>query len=315
MPYIDGLPAGTPARSDLTVLCQNSTGTPGSGTDAKATLAALFASLTHNDISDWATATSGFFGAPGAPGPISPGGLGGLTLSNDQATFNTVIDVSAGSCADSTNAVTITLAAFTKSISGPWVAGTGAIGMGTGVIAALNTWYHVFAAVISGAADVFIDSSATATNAPAGTTAFRRIGSIKLDASVHIRAFSQIADRFDWATPVLEVTGTPGVTTAVTKSLIGVPPGVPVAALLSGAVADATSPQNSLYISSLAQADVVPGGTVGLTAISGPTVSGTTSFYTSVMTNTSAQIRTRVTSTTLTLNVISNGWIDTRGRG
>lgn len=316
MPFIDGLPAvSSSTRADLLPLCQNSSGTPGSGTDAKLTLTQLFASLTHSDISDWAAATAGFFGAPGAPGPISPGGLGGLTLSIDGSTPFTVLDIAAGSCADSTNTVTIVLGARTKSISGSWVTGTAQNGMGTGLTATGSTWYHVFAIIVSGVADVYFDTSATAVNKPGGTSAFRRIGSFLLDGSVHIVPFNQYADRFDLKTPALEFSGVPGVSTAVTKTLNAVPPGVPMAALLSGYVFDTTSPQSPLYLSALAQTDLVPGGTTGLTALSGSTASPVATFGASVMTNSSAQIRYRVTSTTTSFNLLTNGWIDTRGRG
>lgn len=316
MPFIDGLPAVSSfVRADLLPLCQNSTGTPGSGSDAKLTLAQLIASLTHNDISDWAAATSGFFGAPGAPGPISAGGLGGLTLAIDGSLPNTVLDIGAGSCADSTNTVTITLGARTKSIAGSWVTGTAQNGMGTGLTATASTWYHVFAIIVSGVADVYFDTSAVAVNKPGGTTAFRRIGAFKLDASVHIIPFNQYADRFDWNIPVLEFQGTPGVASAVTRNLLGVPPGVPVAALFNGQISDPSSPQNFLYLSALAQNDLLPNGGTALTALSGPTTSGFSAFSANVMTNTSAQIRYRVTSTTTAFILLTNGWIDTRGRG
>ncbi len=316
MPFFDGLPPVTATDpNDILPLCQGSTGTPGSGVDRKMTIAQLFAPLTHLNIADWAVATAGFFGSPGPAGPTGFNSLGGLTLSNDATTPNTVLDISAGACADSANAVTITLGAFTKSIAGSWVAGTGANGMGVGLTATLSTWYHVYAVIVSGTPDVYFDTSATAANKPAGTSAFRRIGSFKLDAAIHILQFNQYADRFDWDIPILEISGTPLVTTALTKNLIGVPPGVPVAALITGAISDSTSPQSAIYFSSLAQTDLVPGGTSGITGITGPTSGGTTAFSTSVMTNASAQIRYRLASATIAVNAVTNGWIDTRGRG
>jgi len=73
--------------------------------------------------------------------------LAGLILSNDGTSPNTVLDISAGQCVDSTNAFVINLAAFTKSTGGSWAAGSGSNGMGTGLTIANSTWYHVFAII------------------------------------------------------------------------------------------------------------------------------------------------------------------------
>lgn len=154
------------------------------------------------------------------------GYLSGFTLSNDGVTPNTILDIAAGFCLDSTNAVGIVGTAFTKTISGVWAAGSGSAGMGNGLTATLNTWYHVFAIINAGAYDVYFDTSATAANKPASTTSFRRIGSIKLDGSVHILAFTQIGDEFLWATDVTDVNGVS--TTTNTTKVLTVPLGVQV---------------------------------------------------------------------------------------
>lgn len=239
------------------------------------------------------------------------GQLGGLGLSNDATLPNTVLDIAAGAAADSTAAVVITLGAFTKSIAGTWVAGSAANGMGSGLTATLNTWYHVFAIIVGGVADIYFDTSITAANKPASTTAFRRIGSIRLDGSVHILPFSQTADRFDWVTPVVEYNGTPGVTTAVTVTLAGVPPGVAVQALLSGIISDTA--QSAFYASSLAQADISPSSVAALTT--SVAANGVAGFNISISTNASSQIRRRSNSTSQTVTILNNGWIDMRGRG
>jgi hypothetical protein len=234
----------------------------------------------------------------------------GLTLSNDGVTPNTVLDVASGTCTDSTNSHAIALGAFTKSIAGSWAAGSGANGMGIGLTATLNTWYHVFAIVVSGASDVYFDTSVTAANKPASTTAFRRIGSIFLDASVHLVRFAQNGDRFYLSTPSVPFSGTPGVTTAQTL-VVASPPGIVTEAILSGVINDPTSANSSMYLSSLALADL-PAGT-GLTATSGG-IGLFSSWNVIVTTNTSSQIRQRVSTTTLSITIQSNGWIDTRGK-
>jgi hypothetical protein len=244
----------------------------------------------------------------------SPGQLFGLTLSNDAITPTTVLDIAAGSCADSLNAVTISLGAFRKSPIGGWVAGTGAGGMGSGLAAAASTWYHVYVAIVGGVADVFFDTTCPPTHSPAGTTASRRIGAIQLTAGVVIYAFTQNGDRFDRANVIQDYNGTPGVTTAVTVTLSGVPPGIPVQALISGSIGDNTTAQSIAYLSSLSQTDA-PANASAITAQSGATTAGSTAYYASIVTNTSGQIRRRVNSTTVAMSILVNGWIDQRGRG
>lgn len=242
--------------------------------------------------------------------------ISGLTLSNDGVAPNTVLDVAAGVCVDSTNAVNISLSALTKSTAGAWVAGTGNNGMGVGLTVALNTWYHVFAVIVSGAPDIYYDTSITAANKPTSTTAFRRIGSFKTDASIHIIPFIQTGNRFDRATPNLEFTGTPGVTTAVTLTLNGVPLGVVVEAIMSGNIFDPTANEPVVYLSSLAQTDVSPAGNAAVTAQIGSSPSAASASSWSghrIVTNASAQIRYRTNSSTAALNIITNGWIDPRG--
>lgn len=238
--------------------------------------------------------------------------LSGLTTSRSSAT---VLAVSAGECADSTNAVDIQLGAFTKSTAGTWAAGSGGNGMGAGLTIANTTWYHVFAIINAGAADVYFDTSVSAANKPASTTAFRRLGSFLTNGSAQIISFTQNGSRFDLTTPVLDYTGTPGVTTAVTLALPSVPTGVVVEAILTGLMADATATNPMLYISALTQTDSAPSTTFVTAEIgTAASASAASSFGLRVMTDTSASIRRRVNSTTALLFITTNGWIDTRGK-
>ncbi len=236
------------------------------------------------------------------------GQLSGLGLTGFSTTQ---IGIGSGSCAASPATGTIVLTgAMIKSISGAWAAGSGANGMGPGLTATLNTWYHVYAAIIGGAADVFFDTTSPPTHTPAATAAYRRIGSFKLDGSTQVVPFAQNGDRFDLLVPGLEYSGTPGVTTAVTVTLAAVPPGG-VEALLTGTLADAAA-LTGCYVSSLAQTDIV--ASASPTALSG--VAGNAcGWYARVFTNASAQIRRRVTTATATMNILTIGWIDQRGRG
>jgi hypothetical protein len=248
------------------------------------------------------------------PSLLAPqsGYLFGLTLANDVGTPNTLLDIAAGSCTDSTNALTMTVNALSKSIGAPWIAGNGNGGMGVGLTALLNTWYHVFAVIVSGVSDVFFDTSVTAANKPPGTTAFRRIGSFKTDASVHILPFFQTGDRFDWGKPVSEFSGIIGVTTAQTLALTGVPPNAAVQAMLRGTVSDASGAPSYLYVSSLSLFDGVPGPT-NLTGGVSPAGS-VGSWSLTIVPNASGQVRTRVSTTTIAIIIASYGWLDSRGR-
>ena len=78
-----------------------------------------------------------------------------------------------GQCSDNSGASLIVGIAITKT-TGAFAAGNNNGGLVGGTIAAA-TWYYAFAAIINGVFDVFYDVSQTGANAPAGTTALRRI--------------------------------------------------------------------------------------------------------------------------------------------
>jgi hypothetical protein len=191
--------------------------------------------------------------------------------------------------------------------------------MGVGLTIANSTTYHVFVILNAGAADIYFDTNATAANKPSGTTAFRRIGSILTDGSAHIVAFVQNGDRFDLGTPIQEYSATPGVTTAATLTLTGVPSGVVTQAILSGLIQDTSGSEAAVYLSSLATADVAAYGFGnGITAITGSGSSTYPAFASwsglLIITNTSRGIRRRCDYTTSALTIFTNGWIDQRGR-
>jgi hypothetical protein len=236
-----------------------------------------------------------------------PGYLFGLTLSNDGGTPNTVLDISAGSCADSTNAVKITLGAFTKSTAGTWAAGSGGNGMGAGLTIANSTWYHVFAIINTGAADAYFDTSITAANKPASTTYFRRIGSFLTDGSARILAFSQTGDQFTWVLARGDVnTNTLG--TTPTAYTLSVPVGLKVVALFRGG----TASTGYLSINGPDETLAVAGSPPGNTSLVGMYPGDAGHF--AILTNTSAQIMAVAEAANRTIYVDTYGWIDTRGR-
>jgi hypothetical protein len=232
--------------------------------------------------------------------------LADLTMSRSSAT---VLAVAAGLCVDSTNAYYITGTAFTKSIGGAWTAGTGNNGLGQGVSRTTSTWYHVFAIINAGAYDVYFDTSVSGANAPVGTTAFRRIGSFRLNStgSGEITDFLQDGDNFYWAASVTDFNSTP-LTTPITLT---VPTGVSVYAMLGiTAVNSAGLTYQATFASfGTGKVDIYYIGAGGTA----------TNVYTSeqfnVRTNTSAQITTSVAGTPgSNTSVTTYGWIDSRGK-
>ena len=235
--------------------------------------------------------------------------LTGLTLSNDGVTPNTVLDIAAGQAADSTNAAIIAPGAFTKSISSPWASGVGNGGMGNGLTATLNTWYHVILANNGGSPDYYFDTSATGANRPTGITdpLVRRIGSIKTDGSVHILPFTQVGDYFLWTTPVLDYTtaNAPG---SLTAQALSVPLGVRVMAVLQGSYGNAV-PGAAAYVQDGTNIDA--GGPTGYVVAGGAT-HAFGRFQ--LLTTTASQVYVGAASANTSLDVLTMGWIDRRGR-
>lgn len=249
-----------------------------------------------------------------------PNFIGGLILSNDGGSPNTVLDIAAGTATDTTQATYMTIAAFTKSTGGAWAAGSGNNGMGNGLTVAVNTWYHACLANNAGAPDIYFDTSATCANRPVGIadTKIRRLGSFKTAAgTTNILAFVQNNDTFLLGAQVPEFGGAvvnPG-TTAVTRTLAGVPTGVVVEAFLNW---DEVNGSNNHFqlISPLAIPDVAATATAFTIDAS---ISAGNSHYGSnirILTNTSAQFRTRQSASGASdqFIVTTSGWRDFRGQ-
>jgi len=235
--------------------------------------------------------------------------LAGLALANDGTSPNTVLDIAPGQAADSSNTVYINLSSFSKSTAGTWAAGSGNNGMGKGLTIAANTWYHVFAIIANGAADVYFDTSVTAANAPTGTSVYRRIGSFKTDGSAHILAFSQVGDWFFWKTSELDANQVAASTTAASVTLT-VPPDVNVMARVIVSMAGQTPPQ-SVWAYSPVMNDQAASPTLSIMRT--PTTYNMLAQI-DVMTNTSSQIRWVSDGTTGSTSLYTIGWQDYRGR-
>lgn len=248
----------------------------------------------------------------GAGGGILRSYIAGLTLSNNGGTPNSVLDIAAGMCADSANAVNITLAAFTKSTAGSWASGSGSNGMGAGLTIANSTWYHVFAIINAGSADVYFDTSVTAANTPASTTAFRRIGSFLTDSSAHILGFFQDEETFFWTVPPNDILTSATFTTAASLVTVSAPLGVKTRVMMRFNYQNGST----MIISSPDEPDLAPGnpGSYGDDISGGVANNYIGSPNLTIYTNTSSQIRIRNTGSNTGLFGLTRGWIDSRGR-
>jgi hypothetical protein len=244
-----------------------------------------------------------------APSAVPRSYLAGLGLANNGADANNDVDIAVGVARAASDDETLTLAsALTKRLDAAWGAGTNQGGLDTGAKAA-STWYHVWAIKdpSSGVVDALFSLSATAPTMPSGYTKKRRIGAIKTDGSSNILAFTHAGDLVQWATVPLDVdTLTPG-TTAVLRTL-SVPTGLSVVAIVNVVA-------KTLYVqlSDPAVTDQAPSATAAPLASHGSGIAGTTAGQAIVRTNTSAQIRTRASSSD-DLRIATVGWYDRRGR-
>lgn len=127
----------------------------------------------------------------GSLAALLQGHVGGLALSNDGTSPQTVIDTSAGVATSDDATTMMKLASFTKSTAA-WSVGSGNGCLDAGSLAA-STWYHLFVIerTDTGVVDELCSTSATAPTLPTSYTKKRRIGSFKTDGTSHILGFRQ----------------------------------------------------------------------------------------------------------------------------
>lgn len=239
------------------------------------------------------------------------GYVSGGTMVNGTDAVND-INFGAGFYRDSTNAAFITCSALVKQLDAAWAAGTNAGGR-MSAAAITDTTYHCYAIRkdSDGSGDYGFDTSATAPTMPAGYTYFRRIGSI-IRAGATILAFIKDGNLFQLSVPALETTSAnPGIA-AVTQTLASVPAGINVTALLNVT----GSGSFVAYLSDLATTDAAPSATAAPLSTTGGGGVSTFGAQARVRTNTSAQIRTRISASGggQQLFIATRGWLDTRGR-
>lgn len=239
------------------------------------------------------------------------GYIGGLTLS---APSGTTIGISAGVAVDSTNVDFMKLAVFTKSSSSSWAVGTGNGSLDTGSLNS-NTWYHVYLIKRpdTGVVDVLISLSATSPTMPTNYTLFRRIGSMLTGGSGNWVPFTQVGDEFLWTSSQGDIAVTNLSTTATLYSLT-VPTGLQVQARIRCSIVQNITAGIAVLIQPPDQAVEASGGGIGNASIgtSNTTTSPRGEFL--VRTNTSGQIRAVSSGASTTLDIVTYGWVDTRGK-
>lgn len=247
---------------------------------------------------------------------LFPGSLYGLTLSNNGTDATNDIDIAAGVANDGGDTDVIVLASvLTKRLDAAWSVGSNQGGRDTGSIA--DGTYHVWLIKRSdtGVVDVLFSTSATAPTMPANYDLKRRIGSI-IRSGGTILAFAQNGDRFDLSVPVNNAnTSNPG-TSAVTVTT-SVPDGIVVEALISFTVYVSNTSGNTDYyglLTSLAQADTAPSSTLCSVSSNDDDDGSASTVMARIMTNTSGQVRYRMSASPSNISLTTHGWIDTRGR-
>jgi hypothetical protein len=236
--------------------------------------------------------------------------LAGLVLSTTGS--STTFTVAPGSAANSTNIDTITLTTSLNKITAAWAAGNNQGGLDTGAIAN-STWYHIhlIKRTDTQVVDALVSLSPTAPTLPANYTEFRRIGSLRTNASGQWTGFVQNGDEFLWTTMVNDINAV-AITATPALATLTVPTGLQVWANINAAItATATS---SLLLNS-------PDETAQAATATNATVRNVTSAVAApinaalIRTNTSAQIRAVSDGAAgAAYSIYTRGWIDHRGR-
>lgn len=242
------------------------------------------------------------------------GHLWGLTLSNTSGTSSASMDIAAGQASDiaSPYSAMVLAAAITKTTSA-WAVGSGNGGLDTGAIAA-NTWYYIWLIQRSdtGVVDALFSASYTAPTMPANYDRKRRIGAMKTNGSSQWPLFKQYGDLFILNARVKDLDSS-SVGTSAAAVTLSVPPIAGIEALveISGFHASLAV---GFAVWSPDQAD--PASVSGTTAhtINAAVANVAGAGTKRVAVNGSGQVRYMANQASSTLRILTEGWVDTRGR-
>lgn len=239
--------------------------------------------------------------------------LGGLNLSNDGTTPNTIIDTAAGMATSDDNTFLMKIAAFTKT-TGSWSLGTAGGCLDTGSVAASTWYYHyVIGRTDTNVIDELCSISSTSPTMPTSYTKKRLVGAFKTDGSNNILAYTCYGYGCEFKTAVLDINTSSLGTTAALQTLGSVPPGIQVRPICRYTVSNASA--NSVLLTSPDATDVAPSSTTPFSAAPGfdqldntLTVGDQNTACPELVTNTSGQIRARATAASTTLAIVTKGW-------
>ncbi len=250
-----------------------------------------------------------------ALGGGSRGHLAGLALSNNGTDADHDIDIAVGECRSAADDATLILSsAITKQIDATWAVGTDAGGLDTGA-AANSTWYAVWLIRRSdtGVVDALFSTSFSAPTMPTNYDQKRRLGAVLTDGSANITAFKQIGERFYWDVPVQDASSFSVNASSRTLLTVSTPPDVTG---IFGTSVSANNGQNFfVLLASTDTADTLASASAfNIGAQMGSEVGGSAHRgQLEIPVDASRQIGGRG-SATITIVVVTHGWIDRRGR-
>lgn len=241
------------------------------------------------------------------------GQLGGLTLSNDGVTPNTILDIAAGFATSDDVSTEMSIASAYTKTTGSWTVGSGNGALDTGSVAN-STWYHVYIIerTDTGVVDFLFSTSASSPTMPTSYTKKRRVGSFKTDTSAHILAFSQNGDEFLWSAPPNDISNVAVGTSNVTLTLT-VPLGIVVNALFRAAGSNGSGGAAFLFYSMAEGSQTVGSNNLNSNLIS-PSAGNYAANTFNIRTNTSQQVRVISGTASGGLYGSTYGWVDTRGK-
>lgn len=261
--------------------------------------------------------STGISGFSGATGSLPFGYIAGLTTSVGTDTDHD-IDIAVGSARSTGDTADLKLTSgLTKQIDASWAAGTNQGGMFTGSVASLTT-YHLFLIRkdSDGSIDAGFDTSASAANIPSGYTAYRRIASVLTNGSANIRGYTQQDDSF-YIDSVRQDYSTSNPGTSATLRAVTVPTGIKVIALHVFALQDGDPASNTeALVTGPDQTDDTPSSSKHTVRLLSGTAQPTESVFIQLLTDTSGQIRTRLSNSDagVAIRGYSYGWIDARDK-
>lgn len=231
----------------------------------------------------------------------------GCTLSRSAAT---TVGIAACATADDTTFVIMPsngrLAAYTKTLSA-WAVGTGNGCLDTGALGATKFIYlYQIQRADTGVVDYLCTITYGTPTTPANYGRKRFIGSVPMDGSGNILAFTQIGNRVVLSAAVAELSNVVVNTTpAVTLTLAGVPNGHRVLGHFRATIQPGGS-ANAILYSSLDETDVAVAQATS--TLHATTTSSTVSGAFDLMTNAAQAIRYRIA-----VAAVSNHWLNTVG--